>query len=190
MESMNQKVRTVIVTDLDGTLLDKQTYSHHEARTALYAVQHRRIPVVFCSSKTRAEQAAHRRMLGIRDPFIVEDGGAILVEEGYFTFDFPYHRTIENLRVIELGVPYDVVREAVDDVRSAAGIAIRGYGDMTADEVAGATGLDPAAAALAMKREYEETLVSVHEPDELERLASAFEERGLRLTKGGRFLAV
>lgn len=182
--------RIIIVTDLDGTLLDKDTYSYHKARTALFAIQHRRIPVVFCSSKTRAEQVSHRRMLGVRDPFIVEDGGAIFVERGYFKVDFTFHHSTDDFHVIEFGTAYEVIRQAVDAIRSDTGIRLKGYGDMVPAEVAELTGLDRQSAELAMKREYQETIVSVHKPDELETLTNAFAHHGLRLTKGGRFLAV
>lgn len=182
--------RTVIVSDLDGTLLDRETYSYHKAWAALCAAQHRGIPVVFCSSKTRAEQAAYRRIFGIQDPFIVEDGGAIFVEEGYFKKEFTFDRILGSFRVIELGTPYEVIRRAIEAVRAETGIQLRGYKDLSAVEVARFTNLDRESAVLAMRREYQETIVSVHSPGELEVLTDAFAQRGLRLTKGGRFLAV
>jgi mannosyl-3-phosphoglycerate phosphatase len=182
--------RTVIFSDLDGTLLDRDTYSYQKARIALNAARHRNIPVVFCSSKTRMEQVAVRRELGIRDPFIVEDGGAIFVEDGYFESEFSFDRAVDDFCVIELGTSYETIRRAIDSVRSETGIQLKGYGDMTPSEVAEVTGLVPAAAELAMKREYQETVVSRHDPNELEAITNALAQRGLRLTKGGRFLAV
>lgn len=190
MNRTQNQQRTVIVTDLDGTLLDRDTYSYQKALPALNAAQSEDIPVVFCSSKTQAEQMIYREMLDIHDPFIVEDGGALLVENGYFTSNPAFHRTVDNFRVVELGTPYDTIRQVVEMVRSETGIGLKGYGDMTPPEVAEVTGLDREAAALAMKRKYQETLVSVHPPNELETITSAFAQHGLRLTKGGRFLAV
>jgi mannosyl-3-phosphoglycerate phosphatase len=187
---MPESRRTVIVTDLDGTLLDRDTYSYQRALPALNAAQSQGIPVIFCSSKTRAEQMIYREMLGVHDPFIVEDGGALLVEKGYFKSNVAFHRTIGDLHVVELGTAYETIRQVVEMVRSDTGIGLKGYGDMTPAEVAEVTGLDREAATLAMKREYQETLVSVHTPNELELMTNAFAQHGMRLTKGGRFLAV
>lgn len=180
----------MIVTDLDGTLLDRDTYSHHRADDALLAARRREVPVVFCSSKTRAEQARYQRALGITDPFICEDGGAIVIDAGYFNFEFSWHRTVDRFRVIEFGRPYAVIRAAVEEIRRDTGIRLKGYGDMIPAEVAEVTGLSREGAKLAMAREYQETIVSLHTPTELEALTDAFAQRGLRLSKGGRFLAV
>jgi mannosyl-3-phosphoglycerate phosphatase len=190
LETAQNTRYTVIISDLDGTLLDRDTYSYHAARNALYAVQGRGIPVVFCSSKTRAEQMVYRNLLAIRDPFIVEDGGAIFIPMTYFPFPFTFQRSIDDYHVIELGTPYGEIRQAVEEVRSETGVALKGYGDMIPAEVAEVTGLDRDGAYLAMKREYQETIVSLHSPDELDAVAAGFSRRGLRLTKGGRFLAV
>ncbi len=48
-------MNTVIFTDLDGTLLHPETYSFKAALPALEIIRRRRIPLVLCSSKTRAE---------------------------------------------------------------------------------------------------------------------------------------
>ena len=45
----------VVFTDLDGTLLDKKTYSFEAAREALTELRARNIPLIVVSSKTRAE---------------------------------------------------------------------------------------------------------------------------------------
>jgi mannosyl-3-phosphoglycerate phosphatase len=180
----------IIVTDLDGTLLDRDTYSYAEARRALYDAVYRRVPVVLCSSKTRAEQVVYREKLGIHDPFIVEDGGAIFVEREYFTTDYTFHRTVGELHAIELGTPYETIRQELEGVRAQTGIPMRGYGDMAPEDVARASGLDTDAAALALKREYQETIVSSHGPGQIEQLRGALSGRGLRLSRGGRFIAV
>ena len=67
----------VVVTDLDGTLLDAETYSWEPARAALAALVARAIPVIFCTSKTRAETEVLQAVMGIGDPSIVESGGAM-----------------------------------------------------------------------------------------------------------------
>lgn len=187
---MVRSMNTVIFTDLDGTLLDRETYRHDDARTALDLARRRGVPIVFCSSKTQAEQRVHRDRLRIRDPFIVEDGGAILIEPGTFQTVPASTHAMDNFNVVELGTPYEIIRHAIETVRTDTGILIKGYGDMSPPEVAEVTGLNREAASLAMVRQYQETIVSLHPPNELEVLRDAFARQGLRLTKGGRFLAV
>ncbi|MDP2876998.1 MAG: HAD-IIB family hydrolase, partial [Holophaga sp.] len=64
----------ILFTDLDGTLLDESTYAFEPALPAIRALQERGIPIVFCTSKTFAETVALQEVLGITDPFIVENG--------------------------------------------------------------------------------------------------------------------
>ncbi|MFQ5696467.1 MAG: mannosyl-3-phosphoglycerate phosphatase, partial [Terriglobia bacterium] len=47
--------RLIVFTDLDATLLDHQTYSWAAAEPALRRLRLLGIPLVFCTSKTRAE---------------------------------------------------------------------------------------------------------------------------------------
>ena len=54
---MKERNRLVIFTDLDGTLLDGNTYAFDAATEALDAARSHQIPVVLVSSKTRAEMS-------------------------------------------------------------------------------------------------------------------------------------
>ena len=47
--------RIVIFTDLDGTLLHPKSYSFDAALPALNLIKEKKIPLVLCSSKTKAE---------------------------------------------------------------------------------------------------------------------------------------
>ncbi len=73
---MGQTTRLVIFTDLDGSLLDAETYRYNAARAALEELTACQVPLVLCTSKTRAEVEPLRQELGNTDPFIVENGGA------------------------------------------------------------------------------------------------------------------
>jgi mannosyl-3-phosphoglycerate phosphatase len=180
----------VIFTDMDGTLLDRESYSYEKALPAIELVKSRGIPLVLCSAKTRAEQELYREMLGISDPFIVEDGGAIYIEEDYFPFLYKQHRVSGNYRVIEFGIPYRDIRRVVSRLAQETGLPLRGYGDMEVHEVAAATGLSADAARRAMEREYEMQLVADLDRDKTELLKRILAASGLRTTHGGRFHGV
>jgi len=179
-------MKDVVFTDLDGSLLDASTYSYSEALDALNLLRSKQIPLVFCSAKTRAEQEVYRKALAINTPFIVENGGAIFIPEGYFPFTFDHDKTIDNYLVIELGIPYTRIRQLLKET----GWHINGFGDMTIEEVASATGLDLEAAALAKQREYDETLLLEGEANEIEQILAAIQRVGLKWMHGGRYYNV
>lgn len=146
------------------------------------------MPVVLCSAKTRAEILPLRGELGSEDPFIVENGGAVYVPQGYFSFAFPYDREIEGFAVVELGLPYAEIRRRLQTIRRELGVPFRGFGDLSAEEVAQVTGLRLEEAQRAKEREYDETLLLGELPaGDREKVLQALEQKGLRWTHGGVF---
>ena len=65
-----------VVTDLDGTLMDHH-YDWSPAKAAIQRLQRCGVPVIPCTSKTAEEVSRFREQIGLHDPFIVENGGAI-----------------------------------------------------------------------------------------------------------------
>ncbi len=173
--------RLLIVTDLDGTLLHPRTYSFKEAGPALELVRQRKIPLVLCSSKTCAELEVYRKRLDNIHPFISENGGGIYLPKGYF----PAHESGEQqdgYEVISLGSPYGEIRKRFVAMRDRLGIAVRGFGDMSAGEVAALTGLTFEEARLAKQRDFEEPFIFPDKPDD--RFLGEIEGAGLRWTQG------
>ncbi|MCL4244396.1 MAG: HAD-IIB family hydrolase [Candidatus Dadabacteria bacterium] len=178
--------RLLLFTDLDGTLLDHDTYSFAPAGEALEALKAEKIPVIFTTSKTRAEIEKWRRLTGNTDPFISENGGAIFVPEGYFGGDFTYDRKEGGYLVIELGAPHEELALALEDIRRETGIEIRGVSEMDIGEIMKLTGLGEEDAALVRKREYGEPFV-VGDGEAEATVVREIERRGLIHTEGGRF---
>ena len=182
--------KIIIFTDLDGTLLDPFTYSYSVVTPVVVKLRQREIPIIFCSSKTRAEQEVYQRKLMISDPFIVENGGAIVINRGYFPFPYEYHRAVRDYHVIELGMPYSEIRKKLREISEKNNLTIRGFGDMDAAEIANLTGLDLKSAKLAKKREYEETLNIEGSEQDIKYMLSKIERAGLKCIRGGRFYSV
>jgi len=173
--------KTIIITDLDGTLLDPKTYSFEEAEPALKLIRERGIPLVLCSSKTRAEIEVYRKRLDNIHPFISENGGGIYLPKGYF----PAHESgkqQDGYEVISLGSPYDEIRKRFVAMRDRLGIAVRGFGDMSVEEVAAVTGLTLEEAGLAKERDFEEPFIFPGEAED--RFLREIEDEGLRWTQG------
>jgi mannosyl-3-phosphoglycerate phosphatase len=175
----------VIYTDLDGTLLDHETYSWKPAEPALREARKSGVPVVFCTSKTRAETEVCRKKLGNRHPFIVENGEAIFIPKGYFR-ELPENCSKRGVySVKELGRPYKEIRAALRDMKKHK-IRVRGFGDMDAREVSRLTGLSVPEARLARKREYDEAFI-LEEPKQELMLLDYIRKGNLQWTRGGRF---
>lgn len=184
--SLRHSAYLLIFTDLDGTLLDHETYSFDPAQEALREVKRRGIPLVLCTSKTRAEVERYRQLLNNDDPFIVENGGATFIPMDYFPFTYPCRRNVDGYHVIEYGIPYPRLVDTLRAVRAESGAKIRGFSDLSVEQVAALTGLPVEEAGLAKTREYDEPFFVKGPPEELGRVKTLFRKRGLRCTRGGR----
>lgn len=173
----------IIITDLDGTLLHPLTYSFEESRSALDLIKERSIPLILCSSKTRAEIEVYRKRLENKDPFITENGGGIFIPEGCFTFSI--EGTLQNgFKLISLGESYSRIRNIFRDIQKRTGIIARGFGDMDAKEVAHLTGMQLSYAELAKQRDFDEPFIFEEGEKRVEKFLDAIEESGLCWTQG------
>ncbi len=182
------KNQILIFSDLDGTLLDHQSYSWSAAEPALELIRKESIPLIFCSSKTSAEIQLLREKLKNREPFISENGGGIFIPKNYFTFSFQYTKETDTYKILELGISYPQVRAYLEKICKEVKIDIRGYGEMPVAQIAKETGLPLQEAQLAKQREFDEPFVIIDASEEhVHRLLTAIETSGLRWTKGGRY---
>ncbi len=139
--------------------------------------------MAFCSSKTAAEVQALLSDIGLRLPFITENGGAIFLPEPQAP-----HRAWS---MIPLGTARTQVLRVIASVRNEVPAVIRGFADMTEDEVAALCGFTARRARLAMLRDFDEPItVNPATPENLVLLRTALKGRGLTLTRGGRFFHV
>lgn len=181
------KCRYLIFTDLDGTLLDHDTYEYRDALEALNYIKHQRIPLILCSSKTKTEIEHYRKELGLEDPFIAENGAAIFVPKG--TLDTRDMTFVEyrDYKVIELGTRYSRIKDMFAAIKAETGLKLSGFSEMSVDQVVELTGLGRDMAALAQQRDYSEPFLFLEEEARLTDLERAAEKRGLKITRGGRF---
>lgn len=184
---MTTTPKPVIFTDLDGTLLDRDTYSFEPAEPALRLIRLKGIPLIFSSSKTRAEIEVYRKKLENSHPFVSENGGAVFVPKDYFSFPFPYDREREEYFVLELGVYYSQIREVLESVKRETGIRIKGFYDLSQEDISSLSGLSSKEAAFAKKREYDEPFVVEGGEKEIDIVKNKIIMKGLNYAWGGRF---
>jgi len=185
-KQLNPKTTKIIVfADLDGSLLNDK-YEYDEIEPIIHQLQSSNVSIVLASSKTKNEIEFYRNKWQITDPFITENGSAILIPQTYFALNCEFTKQINGYTVIELGTPYSIIREKLELVKNRIGAKIIGFGDMTPEEIAKDSGLPLSLAQLAKKREYSEPL-KILDGKEKEVL-DAISDEGLCFTRGGRYL--
>jgi mannosyl-3-phosphoglycerate phosphatase len=184
---ISKSTRTLVFSDLDGALLDPQSYSWTAASRGLEALRDQRIPLIFCTSKTRTEVKALRRAMGNTHPFVVENGGAIVIPSGYF----PEIATLGNRNksyTLILGRPYDELVRELKRIAQEMGVSVRGFYQMTDQEVARETGLSVREAHMARQRETGEPFRFTNASSAAIRaFQRRAQERGYNVQRGGRF---
>ncbi|MCK5139006.1 MAG: HAD-IIB family hydrolase [Thermodesulfovibrionia bacterium] len=178
--------RLIVFTDLDGTLLDLK-YSFKKALPALRLLRMKNIPLVLCSSKTRAEIEYYRRKLLNTHPFISENGGGIFIPKHYFKFQISnlnFH-IVEGKKyyLIKLGTSYSALRKTVGRLRSE-GFDVRGFGDMDIEEIAELTGLKTREARVAKRRDFDEPFIFNGSKRDLKSLLLRIRSLGFNYTQG------
>ena len=73
---------------------------------ALQKISSAQIPLIICTSKTRAEIEVWRKKLNNDAPFISENGGAIFFPREKWTFDKDKIIDKDEYKIIELGMKY------------------------------------------------------------------------------------
>jgi len=177
-------LRLIIFTDLDGSLLNHGDYSWEAARPALNRILELDIPFVITTSKTRQEVKTIQEEIGIQGPFIVENGGGIFFPQEFSAIRIGSAVITGDYRCIPLGVSYARIRSFMKE--AAKEFSIRGFGDMSVEELSQRTGLPVEKAALAQEREFTEPFVLEHE-QELDTLIKTANLKGFAITRGGRF---
>ena len=147
----------LVFCELDDTLFEPHTFAvDAEARRALGRLSRAHIPLVFCSSKTRAELESIQQALGINQPFVSESGAAVYVPQGYFRFRTEQAIAVPGYEVVEFGRPYPEVVAGLRRTADRLGVPIVGFSDMSVEDVAGDCELPLLQARLAKLREYSE----------------------------------
>lgn len=177
----------LVVTDLDGTLLDEQTYSCDAAREALEALAWRDVPLVLATSKTQVEIAELTVRLPLNAVAIVENGGAVVVPAEALARPPAGARREAGGFIIELGLPREQIIIHLKGIAKETGASLTGWASLGTEEIARLANLSLSAARRAQARRYDEPFL-IGDEAALPRVAEAASQRGLRVHRGGRFL--
>jgi mannosyl-3-phosphoglycerate phosphatase family protein len=180
----------LVVTDLDGSLLDHDDYSYDAAKPVLQLLEQMRIPVILASSKTSAEMLALREELGNEHPFIVENGAAIYIPTRYFAKQPEGTDVHKGYWRRELAEPRAHWSAKLNMLRDRFSGDFMDFASAGTQGVAEMTGLSPEKAALANQREYSEPVQWRGSDTALEAFLASLTAAGARVLKGGRFYSV
>lgn len=166
----------IVFTDLDGTLLDHETYSYAEAGDALALLRERRIPLILASSKTAAEILPLREMLGFQHCEAIVENGAGLLVPGTPGRD----AATDYQRIL------DLLSDLPRDIRAG----FTGFSDWSAQEVSDRTGLSVQNSELAKQRNFSEPGLWSGDDQRFEAFSQHLSEEGLVVQQGGRFISL
>lgn len=183
-------VQLLIFTDMDGSLLDHYTYSFEPAHDLLHKLEARGIPVIPCTSKTRAELEQLRLQLTNPHPFIVENGAAVCIPDQYFA-QMPVELVSHaSYQVKQFVAQRSHWQSLLNQLSPALQEAFISFAQVDVGEIQDMTGLPEAAAKLAAQREYGEPVQWLGDARLLEEFLNEMHRLGASVLRGGRFLHI
>jgi len=163
----------VVFTDLDGTLLDAETFDFTAARPILQRLHAAGIPVVPITSMTMDEVRPLAQDIGLDDAMIIESGGAIArwTEAGW--------------EVEACGPEADTLLEVVREIEERSGADLTVYSVLPDDEAARLSGLSGDMLRYSTCRRFSEPFVV--DPGDVADVMKAAASIGFSVRRGRRF---
>ncbi len=182
--------RLLIVSDMDGTLLNHHDYQFDAVTPVLAQLEQMQLPVILNTSKTFAELKSWVQKLNIRHPFIVENGSAIFIPNGYFpnaafAGEIVDKQSFEGYQVVLLGESIVTLSAFLIHHKPQA----IDFSSCSAEQAMQLTGLSPQQVAEAQDRQFSIPL-SFDDKEAQNRFAEFALQSGLGVLEGGRFLHI
>jgi mannosyl-3-phosphoglycerate phosphatase len=184
------KLKLIVFSDLDGTLLDHCTYQFDAAKATLERLRTINVPVILNTSKTFAEVKEIHSALKLDTPFIIENGAAIYIPKGTFK-----QQPADTKRVGDYWVKsFCVQRQHWLDLlsRKAAQYAphYRGFSQLSDSTLSLLTGLTLQQATRAKQRQYGEPIQWLGDELTKTQFIQHLTKLGATVVQGGRFIHV
>ena len=171
--------KILVFSELDGSLLDHDTYDWTPAQPSLDALRERGIPLVLVSSKTLAELEHYQSEFGLQHPVVAENGAAIHVPPGYFR---------DSNVVAGVATSRDDIQSTYRRVKAELNCQCEAFFELGTSGIMEATGLSREQATLAQERLGSEPVLWLDTEERLGSFEQAVRQDGLRCVRGGRFV--
>jgi mannosyl-3-phosphoglycerate phosphatase len=168
----------LVFTDLDGTLLDHDSYSFEAAGPALDLLKARGIPLILASSKTEAEMRPIAEAIGINHPMIVENGAGVVGLTNRVALD------------LHSSSPYSHLRSFLRELPKELDGCFEGFGDWDVARVSEETGLPLPSAELARQRHFSEPGRFTGAEAQKQSFIALLDAQGFTAVQGGRFFTL
>ena len=178
----------LIFTDLDGTLLDHDTYSFIPAQAMLTKLQKHNIAVIPNTSKTRAEVLKIRTAMALTGPFIVENGAAVYIPKTCLATQPDDSVADGDYWCKTFAPPRCRWLKMLNALQPQYGDLFRHFATMSVEQVCHATGLNQQDASLAMQREFGEPIEWLGSEVQKKHFVAALNQLGATPVEGGRFM--
>lgn len=188
----------LVMTDLDGTLLDHSDYSWSDAQDALEFLVTHEIPVIVNTSKTMAEVQTLLNELKLEhQPYVVENGSAVVLPA--FTDAVNSKKLFETLKQHEqfkkideqyvwtLGKDRQQICDWLYGLRTRHDWIFEGYNDWTVEAVMDKTELTKSKAIESKQKLFSEPFLWFDSERNFKTLESLAKRDGYTILKGGRF---
>lgn len=180
----------LIFTDLDGTLLDHNTYSFQPAVEMLAKLKQSNIHVIPNTSKTYAELIFFRQQTKLDTPFIVENGAAVFIPIGFFAEQPPETEVFERFWVKSFSKPRSHWLTLLNILPTELQQCYLGFSAMNNEQLCNETGLTAPAALNANSRLYSEPLKWLGTDVQKQIFKKHLTDAGAHVLQGGRFLHI
>ena len=171
--------KMIVFSDLDGSLLDHDSYDWHPARPALEMLKSLDIPLVLVSSKTLAELEDYRSQLDLQHPVVAENGAAVHIPDDYFPASATYPAGM---------VSRSELQSAYAAVKAAEAFDCEAFYELGVSGIIRETGLSQQQAMRANDRKASEPILWLDSDGRAAEFERQMKTRGLRCIRGGRFL--
>lgn len=182
--------KLLIFTDLDGSLLNHYTYSFSAARPMLFELEQKNVPVIPVSSKTRAELINTRKSMENEHPFIVENGAAVFIPQGYFKAPPEGTCLIDGFHCQQFSKPRETWVKIINAVRAEFDGEFTTFTELGTSGISSATGLSKEKAELANLRDFSEPVQWLGTESRKTEFVDRLKRAGATVLRGGRFLHI
>jgi mannosyl-3-phosphoglycerate phosphatase len=159
------------------------------------ALDHRGIPTVWLTSRTRLQLDAPRRKLAHTHPFIAEDGSGVFLPEGYFHLKpqttSPRPRDTPTVRLgrftcLPVAEQQPAAAEALETLAAETGVSVVSLRSLAPRELAQNANLPPGEAELARQRDFDELFFFAGaSQQDVENFQAAGRDRNIQLRQRG-----
>ncbi len=186
-----EKKKILIFSDIDGTIIDKESYSFEESIGTVKKVVALKIPIILVSSKSAAEIEIYRQKMGIPDPYVSENGGAVFIPVGYFKEKPEDCIQKGNYHVRKLATPLSLLAHKIKSFKECTANEIILFDELTDKELIQIAKIPSEEVEYARQRNYDLPFIvknrsTLHDED----IFKCAAQHHLSILKGGRFFHI